>query len=614
MNDDKKGKEGEAKENPEEDLVGDFIEEIQSADDWQVVYAVINEVKLEPASLQEQIVAGVLPLTEDKDSEVRSNVARALGRLGEGLPETQRETIVIRLLELSKDKEQTAQAAAALALGDLGKAIPESRCEDVADRLLEFTRDKNEKIRASAAWALGYLGKAEALPGSRLGDIVDSLIDLACEGKGEAGIRKAVAQALGDIRGEIPKAAILALGDFGGILSEARLNDVVDLLIKLSEEKRGEIRASSTWALGELAKALTEARRKEVIDCLLKLTHDKDRTVRRTAAQALGDFKQDLHESHHNAVVDRLIDLMHDQDEDVYEIPEESLSLLWEAFPESLQLDIVNRLLDHLSDENWQVRRIAKSALYPLFKKTPEQHHEGVVDRYLELSRNEEGQVRTQAILALTFLGTTLESRQKDVVERLKELRDDEDKDVCEAAAGALDSFEESREEAYEMDTKALRTELLAQLRAEVDEELNDGFSSAELDYPYGEISAVRIGSWLWVKSRLVYEGATWNPSTDRASGDPISVHGWRDWIGLVESAPAKVSTPDELDSWALFSATYKRTYKDVQVPAPWGSHKGRWVEKLTEDGGVKVLEASGFFRDVEPESTATVERVRLSE
>jgi len=34
----------------------------------------------------------------------------------------------------------------------------------------------------------------------------------------------------------------------------------------------------------------------------------------------------------------------------------------------------------------------------------------------------------------------------------------------------------------------------------------------------------------------------------------------------------------------------------------------------LVEDGEVKVLEASGRFQDVEPESTAKVERVKLSE
>ncbi|UCD91573.1 MAG: hypothetical protein JSV43_04770, partial [Methanobacteriota archaeon] len=239
---------------------------------------------------------------------------------------------------------------------------------------------------------------------------------------------------------------------------------------------------------------------------------------------------------------------------------------------------------------------------------------DGVVNRYLELSGNEEGQVRIQAILALAFLGNAVESRQKDVVKRLKELKDDQNKGVHEAAMEALDSFDISLEEAFEMNTDALKTDLLAQLRTEVDNELNDGFSSAELDEPYGEISAVSVGKWLWIKSRLVYEGATWDPSTDRLSGDPISVHAYRDWVGLVESAPKKVSTPDELDSWALFSATYRRTYKDVQVPAPWGTHKGRWVEKVTADGEVKVLEADGRFQDVEPESTATVERIKLSE
>jgi hypothetical protein len=164
------------------------------------------------------------------------------------------------------------------------------------------------------------------------------------------------------------------------------------------------------------------------------------------------------------------------------------------------------------------------------------------------------------------------------------------------------------------MNAEALKRCLMERLRKEVEERWNDGYSIFEESSPAtGQVVAENVAQWLWVKARIAYEGATWGPATDRVLGDPESVHAWRDWIGLAESAPFAASTPEDLDKWALLSMTYSRTYRDIQVPGPWGIHSGRWVEELSEDGVVKVrVVTSERFRDVSPESMSTIEYVHL--
>ncbi len=170
------------------------------------------------------------------------------------------------------------------------------------------------------------------------------------------------------------------------------------------------------------------------------------------------------------------------------------------------------------------------------------------------------------------------------------------------------------------MYTEELKKFLMDELKKEVEERWNTAFE--ESGPPQGQISTETIAQWLWIKARIVYEGATTTPSTDRASGDPESAHAWWDWIGLAESAPASASVPADLDNWALFSTNYRRTYRDIQVPGPWGIHSGRWVEALSEEGIVQVRVVTGTFvsrnrsweqfRDVEPEDIATIEYTHL--
>ena len=77
----------------------------------------------------------------------------------------------------------------------------------------------------------------------------------------------------------------------------------------------------------------------------------------------------------------------------------------------------------------------------------------------------------------------------------------------------------------------------------------------------------------------------------------------------MIESAPTKVSRPEELDEWSLLKTTYLCEYTDVGI---WGRHNGSYVDKLLEDGTVTIRIAGESFHDVSPESKTTVQYVQL--
>jgi len=161
------------------------------------------------------------------------------------------------------------------------------------------------------------------------------------------------------------------------------------------------------------------------------------------------------------------------------------------------------------------------------------------------------------------------------------------------------------------IDTSTLKKFLINQFKTRINEKFNgDSYEYFEgATPPLGYITLVSMDPWLWVKSRVNYRGASWNPSTDRVLGDRYEAHDWRDWIGLADSAPPKVSRPEELDEWALLTTIYLREYTDT---GNWGRHKGRWVSDLQADGTATILIAEGVFHDVSPEKATKVEHVKL--
>ena len=126
---------------------------------------------------------------------------------------------------------------------------------------------------------------------------------------------------------------------------------------------------------------------------------------------------------------------------------------------------------------------------------------------------------------------------------------------------------------------------------------------------PEGTITIKQVGGWLWLSVELYMEGTTMDQTTDRLGGDPYEAEVRYDWIGPADTAPEKVSHPNELDEWAKLKTSYVRENNDSGY---WGSHNGKWVDAFLEDGTVTLCVASGRYQDVPPESTTTIEEVKL--
>ena len=166
------------------------------------------------------------------------------------------------------------------------------------------------------------------------------------------------------------------------------------------------------------------------------------------------------------------------------------------------------------------------------------------------------------------------------------------------------------------IDLSELEKFLIKKLEDEVVEEWSELGGSFRPNNP-GTVDAksVVVDKWLCVKILVNYNGTTMDQTTDRLSGDPEDAHAWYDWIGLEETAPKKVSKPEELDEWAEIATYYRITFRDVQYPGPFGHHKGRMVKTFTEDGKGEIYEVVYLrFEDETPISKCKVVKFDLSE
>ncbi|MCK5264803.1 MAG: hypothetical protein KAR03_04280 [Candidatus Thorarchaeota archaeon] len=128
---------------------------------------------------------------------------------------------------------------------------------------------------------------------------------------------------------------------------------------------------------------------------------------------------------------------------------------------------------------------------------------------------------------------------------------------------------------------------------------------------PEGNIELKEIGNWLSIVAVFRWDGTTMDQTTDRSSGDPYSCVVRYSWIGPKESTPNKVSTPEELDTWASVSLKYASENTDVGL---WGVHQGSWVEDLKEDGTVTIRDAKGSYQDEAPQSLGESRTIQLED
>jgi predicted NACHT family NTPase len=341
----------------------------------------INKVRLQEyrAALgeKEEVIATLLALLEDEDSDVRYRAAAALGNLGNGS-----QAVVQRLLVLlKKDKDYRVRYRTAQALGNLG-----NDSQAVVQQLLALLKDEYYVVRDSAAEALGNLGNGSEA-------VVQGLLTLLKDE--DSDVRYSAAEALGNL----------------GNGSEAV---VQGLLALLKDKDYIVVRDSAVQALGELGNGSPP-----VVQQLLALLEDEDSDVRYRAAEALGNLGNSS-----PAVVQRLLALLKDKDSWVCYNAAQALSKLSNGSPA-----VVQRLLALLEDKDYIVRDSAAQALGKLGNGSP-----AVVQRLLALLEDEDYIVRDSAAQALGNLG----NGSPPVVQKLLALLKDKDSSVCYSAARAL--------------------------------------------------------------------------------------------------------------------------------------------------------------------------------
>jgi hypothetical protein len=102
----------------------------------------------------EQSVALLIPLLEDKNSEVIATAVRSLGK---------RKAVeaIERILQLKDHPDEAVREAVATALGDVHYTdIPSGCLETLAEDLISLSRDPNRSVRNEATWSLAFWNEA----------------------------------------------------------------------------------------------------------------------------------------------------------------------------------------------------------------------------------------------------------------------------------------------------------------------------------------------------------------------------------------------------------------------------------------------------------------------
>ncbi len=323
-----------------------------------------------------------------KGHRLHFDASRALGKIGD-------DRAVPVLLDGLKSGDRSVQACSIGALGDIGDA-------KAVEPLVEAM--KNDRLYSEAAEALAKIGKSAA---------------------------PALVKVLGGSEGRSLYLAVEALGKIGDECA-------VDALGKLLEgEDRRQYRVAST-ALGEIGT-------KKACDVLGKAARHKDQGVREAAVKALGDTCCE-------SAVEYLLKVLRTE-----ENPYTRRSAVEELGELGFET-AVDGLLEALDD-----REVARDVPKALAKIGGDKAYKGI----LKSLENEQQDVRSNAVWALGYLGDTraipllikllgrrehksdatraLGEMGPEAIEPLIEQLDSEDKNVREAASGALTMITKQR-------------------------------------------------------------------------------------------------------------------------------------------------------------------------
>ncbi|MFW5766349.1 MAG: sister chromatid cohesion protein PDS5 [Coleofasciculus sp.] len=235
-----------------------------------------------------EVVPDLIQALQDSDKDIRRSAAYALEMIGHDAKEAVPDLIVA----LKEDKEAQVRSWAADALGAIGakEAVPQLR--------VALKEDKEVQVRRSAAWALLKIGveAKEAVPDLRaaLQDSDKYVRGNAAYALGEIGVE--AKEAVPDLQAALQDSEKYVRGNaaygLGGIGADAK-ETVPDLQAALTDSDT-DVRSNAVSALGKIG-----AEAKETVPELRAILKDngEDVQVRRSAVYALGGIGADAKET-----------------------------------------------------------------------------------------------------------------------------------------------------------------------------------------------------------------------------------------------------------------------------------------------------------------------------
>jgi HEAT repeat protein len=393
---------------------------------------------------------------EDKEPDIRSQAATALGNFGQS-----DERVIAALVAALKNDYSITPSPVIEALVELGH-----RDKQVLAALASALEDQNSSRRLQAAWTLVKLDQRDervlaalvaALKEDDLNVRYQAIWALRELGKGDKSTITALLAALKDNESYVSSQAIWALGELGK-------NDerTITTLLAALKDNESYVRSQVAQALGELGKS-----DERVLVALVAALKDNTLYARSDVTWALGKLGQNDEQ-----VINMLLIALKDND---WRVRSQSAIPLGELGKSDERILVA--LFAALKDNDWRVRALAASALRklsqsdervitPLLAVVKYEYSNGSSqtpgalkkfgqndDRVIAELKDINAKVRSEAIEALGELGKT----DKQVFAALVAALEDNDSDVRAAAASALGELGKSDERALAALVTALK-------------------------------------------------------------------------------------------------------------------------------------------------------------
>lgn len=345
-------------------------------------------------------IAQLMKNLEDKDAQVRTRAAVALGEVG-----TDAKMAVPSLVKALRESDEGTRRFVAEALDKIG---PPAKAD--MGLLLSALKDKSVEARIYAAAALGKLG-ADAR--SAVTPLLEALKDE------DAGVRGQAARALGragkEVKDKVVPALNQALQDAekdvrvaaaDGLTMLAEDASDVPTLLALLKHNDEEVRLAGTKALAGLG-----AEAKEAVPELTAACKNPDKDVRRAAVAALGEIGADA-----KPAVSVLGEALKDRDKDVRRMAVQALGKIGrEAWP------VAAGLAPFVRDTDKAVRMEALVALEKIGNGIDLSGARAVMTGINEALKDEDDMLRDQAIATVAAMGPRGAAAVRELIPLLEE-------------------------------------------------------------------------------------------------------------------------------------------------------------------------------------------------